>query len=121
MANIATGDLSIRGNVAEIKHFLDDAKQLGYFSFNLKGLDGFNINEEIVDIDQYGRVKVCLPVDFKWQIDVSEMEQLSEDYNLDFWSLVFDKGTSFIHEVCVKGGKVVYDHQQNYVTWEGDF
>ena len=121
MANIATGDFAIRGNVSEIQRFLDDAKKLGYFSFNLRGLDGLTIDKEIVDMDQYGRVKVCLPVDFRWQIDVSELEQLSMEYELDFWSLVIDKGMSFIHEVCVKDGRVVYDHQQNYVTWKGDF
>lgn len=121
MANIATGDFGIRGNVSEIQRFLDDAKKSGYFSFTLRGGDGLTIEKEIVDIDQYGRIKVYLPVDFRWKIDASELEQLSIEYELDFWSLVFDTGTSFIHEVCVKGGKVVYDHQQNYVTWKGGF
>lgn len=121
MANIATGDLGIRGNMNDIRRFLDDADKLGYFSFNLKGLGGFDVSDETVDIDQYGMVKVYLQVDFKWQIDVSELEQLSEDYHLDFWSLVFDTGVALIHEVCVKNGKVVYDYQQNYVTWDGEF
>lgn len=121
MANIATGDLGIRGNMNDIRRFLDDADKLGYFSFNLKGLGGLNVSEEIVDTDEYERVKVYLPVEFRWEIDVTELEQISKDYHLDFWSLVFDTEVALIHEVCVKNGKVVYDYQQNYVTWDGEF
>lgn len=121
MANIATGDFGIRGNINDIQSFLEDAKQFKHFSFNLNGLDEFDVSEETVDIDQYKRIKIYLPVDFRWEIDVSELEQLSKDYNLDFWSLVFDTGVALIHEVCIKNGKVVYDYQQNYVTWDGEF
>lgn len=121
MANIATGDFGIRGSITDIQCFLDDVKMFDDFSFKLKGLGGLNVSEEIVDTDEYERVKIYLPVEFRWEIDVAELQQISKDYHLDFWSLVFDTGVAFIHEVCVKNGKVVYDYKQNYVTWDGDF
>lgn len=121
MANIASGDFGIRGKISDIQRFLDDAKAFGRFSFDLKDLKNFNIDDEVVDIDERGRVKVYLNVDFRWEINVGELKMLSKEYYLDFWSLVFDTAVSFIHEACIVDGEVVYELAQEYETWGGEW
>lgn len=121
LANIASGDFGIRGKISDIQRFLDDDKAFGRFSFDLKDLKKFNIDDEIVDIDERGRVKVYLNVDFRWEINVGELKMLSKEYHLDFWSLVFDTAVAFIHEACIVDGEVVYELAQEYETWDGEW
>lgn len=114
MANIASGDFGIRGKISDIKRFIDDAKSYR-FRFDLKNFENFNIDDEIVDTDENGRVKIYLTVDHRWRIDIEEAKAISKEYNLNLWIEAFELYLGFREEVCIIGGNVVYS---DYVEWD---
>lgn len=109
MANIASGEIGIRGTVENIQYFFNDIKE---FEFELKGIDEVDFSQEHIDAE--GKVRIYLPVKYRWAINVDEAKTISKKYDLNLWIEVFETYLGFREEVCIVGGVVVYS---DYVEW----
>lgn len=112
MANIANGEMGIRGTINNIQHFFNDIKGFDGLAFELKGIDEVDFSQE--HIDDEGKVKIYLPVEYRWAINVNEAKAISKKYDLNIWIEVFETYLGFREEVCIIGGNVVYS---DYIEW----
>ena len=80
MANIANGEMGIRGTINNIQHFLNDIKGFDGLTFELKGMDEVDFSQEHIDAE--GKVRIYLPVKYRWSINVDEAKTISEKYDL---------------------------------------
>ena len=113
MANIASGEMGIRGTIDNIQHFLNDIKGFDGLAFELKGMDEVDFSQE--HIDDEGKVKIYLHVECRWAINVDEAKAISKKYDLNIWIEVFETYLGFREEVCIIGGVVVYS---DYIEWD---
>lgn len=113
LANIASGEMGIRGTIDNIQHFLNDIKGFDGLAFELKGMDEVDFSQE--HIDDEGKVKIYLHVEYRWAINVDEAKTISKKYDLNLWIEVFETYLGFREEVCIISGDVVYS---DYVEWD---
>ena len=112
LANIASGEMGIRGTIDNIQHFLNDIKGFDGLTFELEGIDEVNFSQEHIDAE--GKVRIYLPVKYRWSINVDEAKTISKKYDLNIWIEVFETYLGFREEVCIIGGNVVYS---DFVEW----
>ena len=113
LANIASGEMGIRGTIDNIQHFLNDIKGFDGLTFELKGMDEVDFSQEHIDAE--GKVRIYLPVKYRWSINVDEAKTISKKYDLNIWIEVFETYLGFREEVCIIGGVVVYS---DYIEWD---
>lgn len=113
LANIASGEMGIRGTIDNIQHFLNDIKGFDGLAFELKGIDEVDFSQEHIDAE--GKVRIYLPVKYRWSINVDEAKAISKKYDLNIWIEVFETYLGFREEVCIVGGVVVYS---DYIEWD---
>lgn len=119
MANIANGEMGIRGNIDNIQHFLNDIKVIDGLAFELKGIDAVDFSQEHIDAE--GKVKIYLPVEYRWSINVDEAKAISKKYDLNIWIEVFEIYLGFREEVCIVGGVVVYSDCVEWDYYQGEW
>ena len=112
MANIANGEMGIRGSINNVQHFLNDIKVIDGFAFELEGIDEVDFSQEHIDTE--GKVRIYLPVEYRWSININEAKTISKKYDLNIWIEVFETYLGFREEVCIVDGNVVYS---DYIEW----
>ena len=137
MPNWCVGDLKIRGESADITHFLTecivgcecDIDELGTLEIkNIRGqaIKGArrvfcdNPNEIIEGYELEGGYIVDLPISAAWVLSPPEMIELSKNFNVDFRFYGFEWGQEFNQELEIIKGVLTLDkciEFKNYI-WE---
>lgn len=137
MPNWCVGDLKIRGESADITHFLTeciegcecDIDELGTLEIkNIRGqtIKGArrvfcdNSNEIIEGYELENGYIVVVPISAAWVLSPPEMVELSKKFNVDFRFYGFEWGQAFNQELEIIKGILTLDkciEFKNYI-WE---
>lgn len=137
MPNWCVGDLKIRGELADITHFLTeciegcncDIDELGTLEIkNIRGqaIKGArrvfcdNPNEIIEGYELGNGYIVVVPISAAWVLSQPEMVELSKKFNIDFRFYGFEWGQAFNQELEIIKGVLTLDkciEFKNYI-WE---
>ena len=119
LANIASGEMGIRGTIDNIQRFLNDIKVIDGLAFELRGIDEVDFSQEHIDAE--GKLRIYLPVKYRWSINVDEAKAISKKYDLNIWIEVFETYLGFREEVCIVGGVVVYSDCVEWDYYQGEW
>lgn len=117
LANLAIGELGVRGLATNINEFLNDVSS-DNFKFRLTNIDEINLDEEKKLL---GQAKVFYKIEYRWSIDEKELIYISNKYNLNIWIEVFETDLGFREELCVVNGLVVYTDYNEWNYYQGEW